>query len=117
MSRADRLVMLFNDIMVWDGSFTFQVRGPASGPDGSSYRGLDGPARERATTPLRPRRLRNELADPKQRSRYPRQQRAAKARTARRSRQYISSRGAGSVVVDVIPDAGRRRRRSGSPAR
>ena len=98
------LVVRKNEILVWDGS----VRAlQASGADDTSTRGLEEVstrageddfalsafAQMGSSRPADP----TELLDPNTRA-------VARNKERSRARQYIASRGAGSVVVDVIPD-------------
>jgi len=98
------LVVRKNEILVWDGS----VRAlQASGADDTSTRGLEEVstrageddfalsafAQMGSARPADP----TELLDPNTRA-------VARNKERSRSRQYIASRGAGSVIADVIPD-------------
>ena len=98
------LVVRKNEILVWDGS----VRAlQASGADDTSTRGLEEVstrageddftlstfAQMGSARPADP----TELLDPNTRA-------VARSKERSRSRQYIASRAAGSVIADVIPD-------------
>ncbi len=104
------LVVRKSDIMVWDGSIhTFQPSAaPTTSPTGVSYRGLeelstrDGDAFTTSAFAQMGSQTPGSAADILDSN-----TRSAKSREPRaRSRQYVASRGAGSVVVDVIPEKG-----------
>jgi hypothetical protein len=106
------LVVRRNDIMVWDGAIhRFQAASaPTPAPDGTSYRGLDEistrSAADDAFTASAFAQMGSQ-APGSEADVLDSNTRAAKSREPRaRSRQYVSSRGAGSVVADVIPERG-----------
>ena len=102
--RPTDLIVRKDNILVWDGS----VRAlQAAKSDDTSYRGLEEVSTRAADDPFalsafaqmgsQPPGSDTDLLDANTR--------AVKAKEARpRARQYIASRGAGSVIVDVIPE-------------
>ena len=98
------LVVRRNDILVWDG--TIRTLEPV-GPEQPSYRGLQETSTRAGDEPFAVSAFAQmgsqspgseaELLDANTRAAKSRQPRA-------RARQYVSSRGAGSLVVDVIPE-------------
>jgi hypothetical protein len=102
--RPTDLIVRKDDILVWDGSV--RALQPARRDD-TSYRGLEEVSTRAADDPFalsafaqmgsQPPGSEADLLDANTR--------AVKAKEARpRARQYISTRGAGSVIVDVVPD-------------
>src|SRR5262245_6119589 len=97
--------------MVWDGSIhRFQAgSAPTSAPDGTSFRGLDEVSTRAADDAFDSSAFAQMGSQPpgSEADILDSNTRAAKSREPRaRSRQYVASRGAGSVVADVIPERG-----------
>jgi hypothetical protein len=105
--RPTDLIVRKSDILVWDGSI--HSLQPASGDVATSYRGLEEVhtrAAEDQTVVSAFAQMgsqvpgdSSELLDENTRA-------AASAKPPSRARQHVATRGAGSVVVDVIPGAG-----------
>ena len=104
------LVVRQADILVWDGTIhALQPSGPPAAPGDTSFRGLEELNTRAGDDAFAMSAFAQmgsqspgseiELLDPNTRAVKSREPRA-------RSRQYVASRGSGSVVVDVIPERG-----------
>ena len=104
------LVVRKSDILVWDGSIrTLQTSATDNSNNTPSYRGLEEVSTRAADDQFAVSAFAqmgsqdpgsaSEVLDPNTRAVVSKQSRA-------RSRQYVASRGAGSVVADVIPESG-----------
>jgi hypothetical protein len=98
------LIVRKSDILVWDGS----VRAlQAKGPEDTSYRGMEEVSTRAADDPftLSAFAQMGSQAPGSETDLLDANTRAVKSKEARpRTRQFIASRGAGSVIVDIIPD-------------
>jgi len=104
--RPTDLIVRKDDILVWDGSI--RALQPARRDD-TSYRGLEEVSTRAADDPYAVSAFAQMGSEPpgSEADLLDANTRAVKAKEARpRARQYIATRGAGSVIVDVIPDRG-----------
>ena len=102
--RPTDLIVRKDDILVWDGSV--RALQPARRDD-TSYRGLEEVSTRAADDPFAVSAFAQMGSQPpgSEADLLDANTRAVKAKQPRpRARQYIATRGAGSVIVDVIPD-------------